>query len=353
MATITNSGPKYHQLATILRHRIHAGELLPGDRLPSFFEMRTQFGATQRTTEQVHHLLEADGLIVRQNGRGVFVTERPSRTRTGMIGCAGGAFSEQPDYYWMRIMRGMQKGARSHNRQLLLIDYPDQWSSFEKVDGILYSGSLDKILPHLPPGLPCVSLLHAHEKVPSVVMDETRAGELAAEHLLALGHVRIAMLSIAQDALATQREAGYLRALQQAGVKFDSRWLRRLFLEAKPSFEEQSAISMQQWLRDNWFDIRPTAIIVFNDHLAIGAVRELERSGLKVPQDISVVGFDSTELCDFFTPTLTSVEVPLQQIGARGVELLLAQIEEDENAPHSIVLPPSLQTRASSAAVGD
>ena len=107
--------------------------------------------------------------------------------------------------------------------------------------------------------------------------------------------------------------------------------------------------AMQQWIDDSWKETGCTALLCHNDETALGAIQALQAAAINVPHDVSVVGFDGTNFCELTTPKLSSVKVPLREIGATAVELLLQQIEADTVRDDHKVLPMALQQRESSA----
>jgi LacI family transcriptional regulator len=142
----------------------------------------------------------------------------------------------------------------------------------------------------------------------------------ATQHLLALGHRRIAHLSGPDhhpDAM--ERLAGYRHALEQAGVAFDAE------LVVQGELHEQSGALVMQRLLDT---ARPfTAVFAANDQMAFGAQLALRRGGLRVPQDVSLVGFDDLPVSAFMMPPLTTVRQPARDIGRIAVQGMLALIE--------------------------
>ena len=96
---------------------------------------------------------------------------------------------------------------------------------------------------------------------------------------------------------------------------------------------------MQSWLENDWHELGCTAIVVQNDIAAIGVMQTLQQHAIRVPQDVSVVGFDGTEICDLVVPRLTAVELPLAEVGAKGIEVLARQIAGEEMGEQVIALP--------------
>jgi DNA-binding LacI/PurR family transcriptional regulator len=204
--------------------------------------------------------------------------------------------------------------------------------------------------------MPRVSLLNPLPETSTVEIADADGLKQAVEHLVELGHRRIAMLSFARPDntyLPLQRRyAGYVNALANAGIALETTWIRSLNRtgEKYRSFSALGYERMSEWLRDGWEQTGCTAILTHNDDSALGILKALREAGLRVPEDVSVVGFDGTEVAEYSNPTLTTIEVPLEQVGALGTELLLAQIDGDsEIKPLIKILPLRLKRGQSTA----
>ncbi|WP_301002127.1 GntR family transcriptional regulator [Capsulimonas corticalis] len=326
--------PKYLDLVTRLRADVQNGRLKPGDRLPSFVELRNEHRVSRGTVEKVHALLEKDGLIVREQGRGVFVAPTLRTAANGIIGFAGGGFTERSSsLFWAHLLDGIQQEAAEQRLPLLLLTRSSDPSIWGKIDGLLMSVNEEEtqeILGNMPAGLPCVSILHPVDEVSSVVVDDYQGTKDATDHLLALGHKRIGFLISGFDRLIDQRLSGYRDALQSAGIEPSLNGIRQMHLrigrDSKTEFVEQGRRTMREWLGSNWGTLGYTALIAQNDNAAVGAIEALREAGLRVPEDVSVVGYDGNETYDYFTPRLTTVHVPIQEIGARATCALIEAI---------------------------
>ncbi|MCA5924288.1 LacI family DNA-binding transcriptional regulator [Curtobacterium oceanosedimentum] len=163
----------------------------------------------------------------------------------------------------------------------------------------------------------------------------------AVEHLIALGHTRIAHLQGRADLASAQlRAAGYRAALTAAGIAVDERLLRDGGYQ-----EDQSAAVARDLLT---LADRPTAVFAANDSSAIGVLRAAAEVGLRVPQDLSVVGFDDVPQASTTTPPLTTVSQPLAELGSQAVQMLLTMLRGESAAEH-VRLSTTLRVRASTA----
>lgn len=336
-----------------LKIRIESGELKAGDRLPSFADLQEQFGVSPNTANRALIALEHAGLVVREHKKGTFVKARAARVKQGVIGLSGRGFEVSDQLtYWAGLLSGIQQAASREQVRLMLLPYQDT-AGWEKVDGLIiydWAGS-PQVTPMVPSQLPAVCVLESLPGFPSVLTDDRAGMRMATEYLLSHGHRRIAYL---HERHHEPRMDGYRSALTAAGITPDPRWMKQLaghLSDGGYEYTVSGRSSMRTWLREGWQKLGCTAVLAHNDETAFGVLEALTEAGLRVPEDVSVVGFDGTYLCDRSSPGLTSVEVPLKQIGEMALRLLLNRIEAESldgcGQGETIVLPPRIQVRAS------
>jgi DNA-binding LacI/PurR family transcriptional regulator len=342
---------KYVQLAEQLRAQVKAGRLKPGDQLPSFIELRNEHCVSRGTVEKVHALLERDGLIVREQGRGVFVASNPRRPATDIVGFYGGGFAEaRNSLYWAILLEGLYQEAAKNNVQLLFLNSLDDPRTVERIDGLLISENEDSaysIIASLPASLPKVSLMNPVDGVSCVLADDRQGAYEATRYLLSLGHRRIGHLVSGHSHLIDNRLAGYQQALRESGVEPPLAWVR--FLRQRPNqpdskaeYIEQGRRTIRDWFNSDWAETACTAILAQNDNAAVGAIEELKECGLNVPSDVSVIGFDGMEFYAFFSPRLTTVQVPLREVGAMALQTLMQLVRTPGSSDRTILLPTKL-----------
>lgn len=232
------------------------------------------------------------------------------------------------------LVLGDTRGAAEREAELL-----DRLGSV--VDGMVLASSRlpDADLHLLAQRLPVV--LHNREVagLPSVVTDFADGARQVVAHLATLGHRTIAYLSGPRDAWSeTQRWAGLAAAATAAGVT-------ALRLGPFPPTLDGGPAAAEAGLRSG-----ATALVAFNDLLAIGVLRDLERRGVAVPGPVSVTGFDDAFGADFCHPPLTTVATPLDQAGRTLIDVLLAREEGAAEAPRT-VLAAQLRVRDSTGPV--
>ena len=345
----SNATPKYRRIAEEIRRQMQTGVLQPGDRLPSLAEMRAEHGVTPTTVERIYSVLREDGLIVREQGRGTFVAQPATRPATGVIGIAGVTFDLQRYPYWSELMEGIRIETEEQGYEILLLGEasPIRW---EKVDGVLLCGDFGpESMDRLPFGMPHVVALAKIEDATCVIADEAQGVRQAINHLVELGHQRIGYLVTERS---RHRLAAYQSALTESGIAAHEEWTRVIPGHGSVQildFRQAAYDITKEWLGATSNELGITALLTQNDEAAIGAIEALCDSGIRTPEEISVVGFDGTVVGDYFSPRLTSVNLPLKTIGITAAQHLFRAIEQ-EASPITITLPTSLKLGFSTSA---
>jgi DNA-binding LacI/PurR family transcriptional regulator len=212
------------------------------------------------------------------------------------------------------------------------------------VDGIVVVApqrSAAQALGELPFGVPTVAVEGGEAGDVSVVcVDQVRGGRMATEHLLSLGHETVWHIRGPSDWLEAEgRVAGWRAALEQAGrpapEPLAGDWSPRSGYEAGRSLASMRDV---------------TAVFVANDQMALGVLRAFTEQGVRVPDQVSVVGFDDIPESEFFSPPLTTIRQDFGAVGRHSIEVLLRQIEgQGSHERERLVVPPSLVSRASTA----
>ena len=231
-------------------------------------------------------------------------------------------------------LRGVASLLASSGYQLVLFDVerPEQRthvfrSLIGRVDGLLtisLAPPKSELRRLAAAGIPVVLVDQAHDSVATVTVDDVEGGRMATEHLLSLGHRRIAFAGDTVDGVhgasaSSRRCVGYQRALSDAGVP-----LRPELVQLRP--HGRMAAEIAQELLD--LPAAPTAVFAASDLQALAMLEAVEALGRRVPDDLSVVGFDDVELARY--AGLTTVAQPLEDSGTRGAELLLSALEGED-----------------------
>jgi DNA-binding LacI/PurR family transcriptional regulator len=178
--------------------------------------------------------------------------------------------------------------------------------------------------------------------VPSVAVDERGAGELATQHLIDLGHERIGYVAGPDYYLPTrQKAAGRESALRAAGLESDG-----LIAHGGDFSVTEGREALRSLLTSA---SRPTSVICSNDLMAIGVLQEAAAQGIRVPEDLSVVGFDGIEAGAWTSPSLTTVEQPIEEIAETAVTALRSLIADRDKPLPDYSFRPRLRVRGSTA----
>lgn len=271
------------------------------------------------------------------------------RSRSMSVGVIAPDLSEG---YFTLVMRGVEEALlRSHYFYFTANHYwdPELMQHYPRllmeraVDGFLLLNSPSTVRTPLP-----VVSISAHIKAPGVsdiVLDHHKAAELALTHLHQLGHRKIAFMKGPEIIPDTEhRWSGILESAQRLGIKVQPELCMQLGADNYSSPE--CGYLAAKTLLDRKCDI--TAIFCFNDIAATGVIRAVHDAGRRVPEDISVVGFDDILSAAYQKPSLTTVRQPLREMGRKGAQMLLDIITNPEaKAPEETVMEPELIVRES------
>ena len=254
------------------------------------------------------------------------------------------------DYTFASIIEGAESEARQGGYFLLSSSAQDEQDFQALVTQLVSTGRVDGLLVinpyadqrhrHLPKNFPTVFVgarSHA-ERVSSVALDDEGAARVATQHLLACGHRRIALVSgPLVEECAQDRRAGYEAALRAAGLEPDPAWLFEGDWSASSGYRILNQLMERGPL--------PTAIFAENDRMAIGMLRAARDLGVKVPEQIAVIGFDDMPLSAYFDPPLTTMRQNMEAIGRAAVGLLVTAIDQPEADSQHLSLPAELTVR--------
>ena len=261
------------------------------------------------------------------------------------------------DLYFSAILSGIAEAAYDHDLRLLLSptqhDHAREASLLERLtrdvtDGALIvlpeesSAELERVISEARPVVVVDPLLPLGERVPCVSVGHGGGAGDAMRHLLELGHRRIGAVTGPPGWVATEaRREGYRTALARAGIPFDPA------LEVASDFERAAGASAAAVLLS--LPEPPTAIFAFNDAIAVGTMRAAHELGVRVPEELSVIGFDDIAYATMVGPMLTTVRQPLGELGRTAVNLLLRLLERPSSEPRQIELSTRLVVRDTTA----
>lgn len=220
--------------------------------------------------------------------------------------------------------------------------------SEKQVDGIIFfvSNVTEKYMPVLKKitkRTPIVVIGHEFDgiRLPCVLQDNYNGAKKAVEHLIENGHKRIAFIGGPEQGVGTEsRYMAYKDALHENGLHIEDNYIRKGSFGKKSGYIEMSRLLAM-------VSVLPTALFVANDDMAIGAMKAIREKGLKIPNDISVVGFDDIEMASYLNPPLTTVRQEQYETGIQGAQMLIEAINSKKLKIKKVIMGQELIIRNS------
>jgi len=354
--------PLYCQIVEDIRMQIVDGRLKEGDQLGSHQQLALSYGVSLITIKKALADLITAGVLFSRVGKGTFIAPLPTAAAPVHQKLIGLVLRDLKDPYFSLILHGVEAHTSEKGYSLLLANSSDLLEKEESqiqhlrslgADGLIIASS-----SHIYTATPTIRKLHAQnfpyvmvsyiedEDISYVGSDNELGGFMATEHLLKLGYASIGFIAgESGNLLSDLRKKGYHRALAQYGQVYREEFTYRL--QSKWN-DFQEGYEIGRTLLDS--PVRPRAIFAYKDLVALGLKQALLDQGLKVPDDLAIVGFDDIERAQYAPVPLTTIHQATDQIGALAVEALLARIEGVEHVPTRQILKPSLIVRASCGA---
>jgi LacI family repressor for deo operon, udp, cdd, tsx, nupC, and nupG len=253
--------------------------------------------------------------------------------------------------FYLEIYKGVEEAADdagykvlmgdARNDEQRIVHYVDMVRERHADGLILITGRLPEVLradlARLPPIVVACEFLR-DVSLPTVCIDNIAAARVAMDHLIGLGHRRIAHITgPIPEVLSEDRLQGYREALAAANIAFDPA------LVVRGDFTLKSGRAAIRALLDS--DTRFTALFSSNDEMAVGAINELRLHGLEVPHDISVVGFDDTMFAETVEPPLTTIHQPQRDIGRLAMKMMIRRLSGESEPDRPVLLDTRLVVR--------
>lgn len=357
--------PKYIQVKEEILSWILTGNFTTHDKLPSEHEIVKQFAMSRQTIRQALGELEQEGWLYKEQGKGTFVAQQSvHQTRGSQSGITIGLITTNiSDYIFPTIVRGVEASVREEGARLLLASTDNEKSKEkqslesmlrEQVAGLIieptksaagnpnysYFLALDSLQ------IPYVLLNERYSEVdaPCLRMDDELGGYRAADHLLELGHTRIAGFFKTDDFQGIHRMKGFVRAFKERGLPLKPDYILRYSTEQKNTLPLQILTELLSLPLEE----RPTALVCYNDELAVRLLDVIRQLELQIPVDLSIVGFDDSNLAMATEVKLTTFTHPKTTMGNDAVSMLLHMIKHGTNmSTKDKVYEPELIVRES------
>ena len=272
--------------------------------------------------------------------------------RTKKTGTIGVVIADNRNPFYAEVLNGMEEAARGKNYHIILAntqrDYKKEEEAInlllaKRVDGLLITPVQDKdddIKNLIDANIPFVVVGRDFEniEVDAIYNDEVKGGFLATEYLIKKGHKRIALIDgFLYKSPAKGRLEGYKKALNKYRISLDESLISVGDINMEDGYERT-----KQMLEKN---LDFTAIFAYNDMMAFGAMQAIKEKGLRIPEDIGLVGYDDIPFSSLISPPLTTVKVKKQDLGVESVKLLLSRINSNRKKIKKIMLDVELIIR--------
>lgn len=353
--------PKWENVARELRSRIEGGVYADRAMLPSERALSAEFKVSRPTLRKALQALVNAGLLVNMPGVGsqVQLAGAPMPSAQAGSRLIALALPDIGNRFFMEVAEAIEY-ALLHRGYLLLVSnfrhtpQLEEWQLQEfgrrRVDGVILAHDATQPFPRglgllRKYGIPFVLLFSSSydSAFDSVVLDERAGVEQVLRYLLSLGHRWIAFCRPLAGAEPHPREIAFRQLINAAGLAIPEQF----FLPLEDMLDSRGAACLQKLLEGH---PSPTAFFAGNDRVALLVLKHLARLGRRVPEDISVIGFDNLRFTEHLVPPLTTVDQPKGEMGRRAVELLLERIElKLERGARREVFQPHLVVRGSCA----
>jgi len=350
------------QLKQQLTWLIASGQIQPGEKLPSVRQVAGHLGINLNTVRAAYQKLEAESLVATRQGSGTVVlgfdpfhiAHQIANTRTHTVGVLVPRLSNP---FYPAFLQGVEDVARQGHTLLFICNtdddpltgkaYLDQLIA-KQVDGLIvapcglvFGGQVNPTsLDHIPSSIPTVYVDRPDETGYVVLLDSEGAGRAATSHIIEHGHRHIGLITCYLDS-STVRQCyqGYVHALEAEGIEE-----RSDLIAIASSFTLEAGYEAAQELLET--PTLSTAIFAAGDLLAIGAMQAIKERGLRIPEDMALVGYNDLNISTLVEPPLTTVAAPIRELGSTAMHVLRRLIAGDTVEEQRTTLPTRLVIRS-------
>lgn len=348
----------YQYIINDIKRRIESGELQPHNPLPTQIELAKEYNTSEITSRRALSELVQEGYVYRIRGKGSFVQENLTNT-AGSKPIRSIYFAHHNDLsdfnhpFFNDMFEGIQRTCEENGLSFHLWNLGKDYELPDDPHAgiILLTGTFKFDLSRLTAWqqesrkIVTVHFYYPHLGIPYVIVDNLTGGYLATQHLLSLGHRRIGVIITGKSMLEMNQEfslrlQGYRLALSQHQIEFDPDLIA--FMSGHNERTEMGAEGFNRLME---LENPPTAIFATSDFKAFGAMEAAKERKLKIPDDVSIIGYDDLRASEYTYPSLTSVNQNTKRIGQRAVEILLFELTDGKLVKDEIV--PTLIHRES------
>lgn len=337
--------PLYEQIENLIKAKIESGELEKGVQIGSQNELAKEYDVSVITVKKALLNLVTGGYLYTRVGKGTYVADISSKQTKKFKDhkTIGLVLRDLKHPFFSMIVQSIEEKAYELDYTLLLSSSSNRIEKEESqinhfkglgVDGLIIASlSLEyKATPYLQKlhdqTFPYVMISYMHDpQYWFIGSDHEKGGYMATEHLIRLGYNKIGYVHIGKGNLLSEvRKNGYTRALMDYNIPYDSHRIYSLGKELFDTGEDRVELGYEFGKEFEKMDDRPDALFFYNDTAALGFVKYLNEAGIKVPDEVAIVGYDDVELASFASVPLTTIRQPVLKIGSEAVEIVDSRI---------------------------
>ncbi|MEH7545779.1 MULTISPECIES: GntR family transcriptional regulator [Bacillaceae] len=365
---------KYNMVKEKITEWITSGKVQPGEKIYSENELVKMFGVSRHTVRQAVGDLVHEGWLYREQGAGTFCSNKllqpnvesemisPIKSLNTNGKNIGVITTYISDYIFPSIIKGIESYLTAQGYSLTFACTDNdvekekqclQTMLSRNIDGLIveptrssnYNPNIHYYLQLEQNNIPYLMINQFYSQLmpPHIIMNDEHGGFIATEHLINLGHEKIIGLFKTDDLQGVNRMQGFIRAFREHNLPFFPDMVITYTTEEK---DNNLVEQLQQFFTT---DDKPTAIVCYNDQLALQVLFMLRGIGLSVPEDVSIVGYDDSSLAEATDVKLTSVTHPKMDMGIEAAKWIVSAVEKRGSIEHSTIYEPELVIRNSTA----
>lgn len=332
--------PKYKAVVNWIREQMNEGMFRLGDKLPSENELSAQFHLSRQTVRHALDVLEQQKLVSRVQGSGTFVGTGGGHERYDHYMNIAVVSTYVDSYIFPAVLKGIERTLAKGGYTMQLAFTGNRVEREQEImDKLLEKGLIDGLIAEPAKSALPNPNLHYYQKLieqgipvlffnsnypqlnsPYVSLDDEKIGQKAVEYLLNAGHLKIGGIFKSDDGQGHLRYAGYIRGLQNAGLKIDEK--KVVWMDTE-DFREMELWS--DYLLSRLADC--TGIVCYNDEVAHVLAEICQKRGIRIPDQLSLVGVDNSDLTMLGDIPITSFPHPMEQMGKKVAENMIKMIE--------------------------
>ena len=340
----------YKKAESFIKDFIKEKSLKPGDRLPPFRKIAKEAHISIATVQRVIAAMVSGGSLVSKVGSGTYISEHRSGASV-LIGVIAPFSMPESGNFLAEIFIGIQEGLKPYNAHYLYYAHPNDIRGFteekeeaelKKIESLNIKGfivnhygddeNIWRFIEKTRCPVVCINNSHPFHKYSCVTLDNYQGGILAAEYFIKMGHRNCAVLLTYPNNTSSVQERidGFSSTLKKSGMEFTDKNI----ITITASEKDPPVRRIKEYITS---PPNITAFFAINDPLAVIAMTQLKKDGLRIPDDVSIMGFDGSTLCCQVEPKLTSVLQSGAEMGVKAASLLCSMIKNEFPASGEII----------------